>query len=132
MLLVVSLRAQEWALIAHPASPLTRLRLPVVKAIYLGKRHFVGDVRVQPLQLGADDPLRAAFEREVLGMSREALHEWWIRRHYLGQRPPRVMGSAEAVVAFVQQVETAIGYVPFSLAEDANVTVLYIGGEGSL
>lgn len=132
ILAVVSLGAQEWALIAHPASPLKSLNLPVIKDIYLGRQHFVGDVRVMPLQLGADDPLRAIFEREALGMSRQALHEWWIRRHYLGERPPKVMGSPEAIVAYVQQVETAIGYVPFLMVEDVNVTVLYIGGEGSL
>lgn len=128
----VALTAQEWALIANPASGLKEMDVRQIREIYLGKQHFAAGVRLIPLQLYAESPLRRQFEEEVLNMSREALREWWIRRHYLGQRPPKVMASAEAVVAFVRQVEGAIGYVPYLLAEDENVTVLYFGGEGAL
>ena len=100
-----------------------------IRDVYLGKRHLAGDVRLIPLQLGAEDPLRLEFESEILHMSRPALQAWWVRRHYLGQRPPKVVGSAEAVLAYVQQVEGAIGYVPEALVGDANVTRLYEGGE---
>lgn len=127
----VTLAAQEWALIANPALGLKEMDARQIREIYLGKRYVSGEVRLIPLQLGAESPLRKQFEKEVLNMSREALRKWWIRRHYLGQRPPKVVGSAEAVVAFVRQVEGAIGYVPYALIEDENVTVLYFGGEGT-
>ncbi|MBD3800979.1 MAG: hypothetical protein IE886_05920 [Campylobacterales bacterium] len=125
LLLAVTLCAQEWALITRADSPLAALDAAQIRDIYLGKMHYVDSVRVYPLQPEADDPLRRQFEREMLGLSRAALREWWIRRHYLGQRPPKVMGSAEAVVAYVRQVEGAVGYVPYRLASDANVTVLF-------
>lgn len=117
--------AQEWVLIGHPGSALHTMDAATVRAVYLGKQRYIGDIRVIPLQLNAEDPLRLRFESDVLKLSRSALREWWIRRHYLGQRPPRVVGSPEAVVAYVLKVDGAIGYVPETMAEDANVTILF-------
>ncbi|WP_416768621.1 hypothetical protein ACM66T_12290 [Sulfurimonas sp. ST-25] len=125
LLLSLALNAEEWALIIRADSPLNALSTAQIRDVYLGKIRYVRDVRLFPLQLGAENPLRQQFERETLQLSRAALREWWIRRHYLGQRPPKVVGSAEAVLAYVQQVEGALGYIPYAMAEDANVTVLH-------
>lgn len=129
VLVVTALASQEWALIGHPDMEVKSLSAKQIRAIYLGKQRFAGSLKVEPLQLSADAPLRRQFEAELLGMSRDALREWWIRRHYLGQRPPKVMGSAAAVIAYVREVKGAVGYVPFTQAEEANVTMLYFGGE---
>jgi len=131
LLVTALLSAREWVLIAHPASGTGEMDAKEIREVYLGKQRFHGALRLYPLQLAADDPLRKQFEAEILRMSRTALREWWIRRHYLGQRPPKVMGSPEAVAAYVEKVPGAVGYVPRSLAADANVTVLYSGGEGA-
>jgi len=120
---------QEWVLIVRQDADLRALHAEEIREIYLGKRHFVDNVRILPLQLEADDTLRQQFENEIVRMPRPALREWWIRRHYLGQRPPRVVGSAEAVIAYVKKVEGSMGYVPAVLAEDANVTIVYRGGK---
>lgn len=128
LLAATMLGAQEWALIGHPAAELQAMSAKQIRAVYLGKRRFAGSLRLVPLQLSAQDSLRRQFEGEILGMSRDALREWWIRQHYLGVRPPKVMGSAEAVMAYVRKVEGAIGVVPYSMAADANVSVLYYGG----
>ncbi|MHC3995021.1 hypothetical protein ACXWTF_09330 [Thiomicrolovo sp. ZZH C-3] len=125
LLLSVILSGEEWALVIRADSPLDSLNTAQIRDLYLGKTRYIGDTRLFPLQPGADDPLRQQFERETLGLSRTALREWWIRRHYLGQRPPKVVGSAEAILAYVQQVEGAVGYVPYAMAVDANVTVLH-------
>ncbi|UFS62349.1 hypothetical protein LOH54_11935 [Sulfurimonas sp. HSL-3221] len=125
LLLSLALNAEEWALVIRADSPLDSLSAAQIRDVYLGKIRYVRDVRLFPLQLGAEDPLRQQFEGETLKLSRAALREWWIRRHYLGQRPPKVVGSAEAVLAYVQQVEGAVGYIPYAMAVDANVTVLH-------
>lgn len=124
-----ALWAQPWVLVGHPGSEVQAMSGEEIRDVYLGRRHLVGNVRLIPLQLGAEDPLRRQFESEILRMSRPALQAWWVRRHYLGQRPPRVVGSAAAVLAYVRQVEGAVGYVPETLLGDENVTVLYHGGE---
>jgi hypothetical protein len=129
LMISIVLSAQPWVLIGHPGSEVKEMSAGEIRDIYLGKRHLIGTVRIIPLQLGAENPLRRQFESEILHMSRPALQAWWVRRHYLGQRPPRVVGSAEAVLAYVRQVKGAVGYVPESLAGEANVTALYYGGE---
>ena len=127
-LLCSLLLAGEWVLVGHPGM-LTQPNAKQLRALYLGRLHFIGDQRAFPLTLPASDPLRERFETEILGMSQSALRNWWIRRHYLGERPPRVVGSEQSVLAYVQAVEGAVGYVREALAKDANVTILFRSGE---
>ena len=129
LLFSYALGAQPWVLVGHPGSEVQAMSTEEIRDIYLGRRHLIGNVRLIPLQLGAEDLLRRQFESEILQMSRPALRAWWVRGHYLGQRPPRVVGSAAAVLAYVRQVDGAVGYVPETLVGDANVTILYHGGE---
>ncbi len=126
-LLVVSAAvwAQDWALIVHPGFPAVSLTPMQIRAVYLGQRRFIDGIRLIPLQLPADEPLRAQFEKEILAMPRSRVREWWIRQHYLGRRPPKVMGSAEGVAAFVEREKGAVGYVPTETAEEYNVTIVY-------
>lgn len=119
------LRAETWVLVSHPKMRNEGVSASQLRAIYLGQKKFVGGVRVLPLHLPNSSPLRRQFESEILQMSRSSLRQWWVRRHYLGERPPKVMGSARSVLAYVQAVEGAVGYVPEALADDANVSILY-------
>lgn len=127
--LLFLLRAEEWVLITNSASKAAMMDKARIRDIYLGKQRFIGVQKLIPLQLSVDSALRYQFEKEVLGMTRSELHEWWIRRHYLGYRPPKVMASPEAVLAYVLKVEGSIGYVPYTMVEDENITELYLGGK---
>ena len=125
LMLATAVWAQDWALIVHPGFPEASFTPRQIRAVYLGQIRFIDGIRLIPLQLPADEPLRAQFEKEILAMSRSRVREWWIRQHYLGRRPPEVMGSAEGVAAFVEHEKGAIGYVPLDVAEAHHVTIVY-------
>jgi len=118
--------AEQWVIIGHGPLPDSRLDAEHLRALYLGERHYMDTQRIKPLSLKADDPLRQAFEREVLKMDREEIHAFWIKQHYLGKRPPKVLSSVEAVLRYVEKLPGTIGYVPLSAIGKHHVYVWYL------
>lgn len=124
-LLFFSLEAAQFAVIANKESKIDiRLDANEIRRIYLKKRRYIDALKLVPLNLFASDPLRESFQKEVLSMSDRQLASYWAKQHYLGHRPPLTMMSVESVVAFVREVNGAIGYVPKEAA-DASVKIIY-------
>ncbi|HEX5670442.1 MAG TPA: hypothetical protein VFX66_02805, partial [Sulfuricurvum sp.] len=105
-------------------SGLGSLSTQQVKEIFLQKRHFVGNILVIPINLVGQHESRSLFESSVLGMDRDRLNSYWIKRHYEGISPPLTQGSFESIKAFVQTVEGSVGCVPASMV-DNSVKALY-------
>jgi ABC-type phosphate transport system substrate-binding protein len=124
-LLFFSLEAAQFVVIANKESKIgKRLDANEIRRIYLKKRRYIDSLKLIPLNLSASDPLRHSFQKELLYMSERQLASYWAKQHYLGHRPPLTMMSVESVVAFVREVNGAIGYVPKE-AVDASVKIIY-------
>ena len=126
LLFGMTLQAEQWVVIGHGVLQEERLTAVQVKAIFLGEKHYVESIRLVPLNLPAEDPLRAKFETKILGLSRTQIHAYWIKQHYLGKRPPKVMASIEASIRYVEMVEGAVAYVPLSAIGKHHVYVWYL------
>jgi ABC-type phosphate transport system substrate-binding protein len=124
-LLFLTLDAREFVVIANKANAFdTLLSKQEIRRIYLKKRRYSGPFKLVPINLSPSDPLRKEFETALMGMSGRQLAAYWAKQHYQGHRPPLTMISVESVVAFVREVEGAIGYVPKE-AVDGSVRVIY-------
>ncbi|MBU1643305.1 hypothetical protein KKE54_08080 [bacterium] len=124
-LLFFSLKATQFVVIANKESKIDKgLDANEIRRIYLKKRRYIDTLKLVPLNLSASDPLRESFQKEVLSMSDRQLASYWAKQHYLGHRPPLTMMSVESVLAFVREVNGAIGYVPKE-AVDASVKIIY-------
>ena len=125
LLMLLSLtQAGEYAVITSAKSPIDSLGVRFVKDIFLKKRTFYRDIDVIPINLGAASPIRLTFEKEVLGMERDYINEYWIVNHYKGIKPPLVQRSEMGIRAFVANQLNAIGYLRKELV-DETVKVLY-------
>ena len=100
-----------------------------IRAIFLKKITFVGDTKMVPVNLEANNPIRIKFQEHFLNMSFKKLESYWMKQHYLGHRPPISMKSQESVKAFVSKVEGAIGYIEAS-HEDDSVRIIYRWSDG--
>lgn len=100
------------AVITAPTEPRLSFDRDTLRNIYL-KRIFVdGDgVKLTPVNLPADTPLRDAFARSIIRMPSERMQDYWDKQYFQGVSPPYVLGSDEAVVRFVAATPGAIGYV---------------------
>jgi ABC-type phosphate transport system substrate-binding protein len=108
--------AEELAVIVHPSNKAS-LSMAEIAAIFKTTRRFwSGSTRIVAMNLPAGSRDRALFDRVVLGLNADAAVRFWIDRKIRGGEPqPRNVPEAEVVLSIVQQVETAIGYVPAHL-----------------
>lgn len=88
--------------------------------------------RITPVNLPADDPLRRRFSRSVLQLSSDALEEYWNEQYFHGVLPPHVLASEEAVLRFVSDTDTAIGYLSYCAVDQRLRPVLLIAADGRL
>lgn len=112
------------------------LGLGRIAAIYLLRMTTWPDgTHVVPVNREATSRAREIFTSRVLREDNAALAVYWNEMHYRGKLPPVVQESEQAMLAFVQKVPGAIGYIGAS-TRPAGVRVLgriraAAAGEGS-
>ena len=96
-----------------------------VERIFLRKKVLWKDsVKIVPVNLPSEHPLRNIFNGKVLKRSVPELVEFWNAEHFKGNDPPDVLESEEAVKKFIKEVPGSIGYIsPGNL--DGGLVVIY-------
>ena len=121
--------AADFVVIANPSVPVTTLTQDDLSDIYLLRTSAWEDgARIIPVNRESNSSTRAAFSARILRQRQDALNNYWDKMHYKGLTPPLVQESDRAVLAFVQKVPGAIGYISPSL-EPKNVKVLKVPAE---
>ncbi len=124
---VLSSFAQEYAVVSN--SLLDKLSPLQIKAIFLKKLTHINSKHIVPVNLPSSSNIRDNFEKELLHMSKKRLKSYWIKKHYLGVRPPVTMKSQKSALAFVKNVQGAITYVKIENI-DESIKVLYKFSDG--
>lgn len=131
-------------LLAQAAEPVIAVVVPVARdvrgldsdaitQVYKRKRLLWPDGgRMQPVNLPADHPLRRRFTEALLQLSPQALEEYWNEQYYHGIRPPHVLASEAAVLRFVADTASAIGYLPYCVMDPRVKPILLIAADGRL
>jgi hypothetical protein len=80
--------------------------------IYWRKQLFWPEgLRIKPVNLRSQHPLRLQFSQAVLGSSPNAQIDYWNGQYFNGILPPHSVNSEEAVIRYVAQTTGAIGYI---------------------
>ncbi len=124
ILLTPWLYSQEIFVIANKDFPKERLSQKAIKAIFLDKKRFIDGKKILAINYTFNDPLRECFERTILKKSRRLLEQYWLKAHYKGRRPPKVVKSKKMLLEYLQKVDSAIGYTDTKL-EDNSTKILY-------
>ena len=118
------LLAAEFIVIANSSVPATKLTQDELSAIYLLRTSTWPDgTRIVPVNREAGSNARAMFAMRVLKQPEAVLTAHWNRMNFKGITPPVTQESDKDVLAFVQKVSGAIGYVSAS-TELKNIKVL--------
>ncbi|WP_374244269.1 hypothetical protein [Zoogloea sp.] len=97
-------------LIGHPSVP--RLDRAAVERIYTGKVVEVGELRIVPLDLPPDSPLRSRFLSRWLSRDEAGYAAYWTVRRYVGKgAPPLEVASPAEVIRLVATRPGAVGYI---------------------
>jgi ABC-type phosphate transport system substrate-binding protein len=117
-------QADELLVIAHPGVGVSSLSPDELAAIYLLKTtSWQGGGNIVPVNREAASSARSAFSDAVLRQPPNALNAYWNQMHFKGIVPPLIQESDQAVLAFVQKVPGAIGYISTTVTPQ-NVKVL--------
>jgi ABC-type phosphate transport system substrate-binding protein len=125
LLLGTTLWAETIVVAVNPLSPIEQLTQQTITALYLDKRRTLQGHRVILLNLAFDHPLRRLFEEKILHKSREELERYWLRAHFKGHQPPKVVKSQEAAARFLEKIPYAIGYMEASIAKEHGLKIVY-------
>lgn len=110
-----NLWAADFIVIANPDVPATKLTQDELTAIYLLRTsNWQNGIRIVPINREAGSNARTLFSMRVLKQPEAALDAHWNRMNFKGITPPLTQESDKAVLAFVQKVSGAIGYVSAS------------------
>jgi ABC-type phosphate transport system substrate-binding protein len=105
--------------VTGPTPPAITLDHATLRDIFL-KRIVIDNSgkALVPLNLAADDPLRVAFSRALMGKAPDSLQRFWNERYFQGVSPPYVLSSQEAMLRFIAETPGAIGYVASCRADE--------------
>jgi hypothetical protein len=120
------------AIVVGVGSPIRQVTVDTLRELYLRRqRLWPNGERAMPVNLPADDPLRIAFARRVLGRRPADLEPYWLRLYRDGVQPPLVLQTSQAVCAYVAVEPAAIGYVRPDDVDGKSCRVLFVlAGEG--
>ena len=100
------------AIVVGVGSPVRQVNVDTLRELYLRRQRVWSDgERAMPVNLPADDPVRIAFSKRVLGRLPGDLEAYWLRLYREGVQPPLVLKTSQAVCAYVAVEHAAIGYV---------------------
>lgn len=105
-------RGVECRILIHDGLPLGGLTRKVLTGIFLGDVRFVGQVRVLPYTYDEGSAAERAFVEKCLGITATAFRLNWVRLVFReGIPPPRSVDTAANMVAVVDSVPGAVGYL---------------------
>jgi len=104
---------RAFKVVVNEANPTDSLDKSSISKIFLKKTsRWENRVRVLPVDLPAQSPVRDAFSEDVLDKSVSAIKSYWQRMIFSGRDvPPPEVQTGAAVLQFVAANEGAIGYV---------------------
>lgn len=115
---VTSVHAEELLIIGNPSIDLAApLSLREIAAIYLLRTTTWPDgSRIVPVNREVASGPRSKFNAAVLGLDNANLAAYWNGMHFQGKLPPVLQESEPAMLAFVQRVPGAVGYISAATA----------------
>ena len=124
LLFIPLLYGGNMLVITNVSNTMQQLTKEELRKIYLKKRRFWKETKLNPLNFPPNNQHRQHFEKDILNMSAEKLDTYWMKQHYQGHRPPYRVESVKSMILFVKKVKGAIGYIPENQLEKG-VKIIY-------
>lgn len=90
------------------------------------QQYWKGGIRIHPVNLHAEHPLRLYFSKVVLNSLPMEQHDYWNGLYFHGTAPPYSVQSEEAALRYVSSTKGAIGYVDACKVDERVKALLWI------
>ena len=112
---------------------INQLSAQELNLIYWRKKQYWQDgVRIHPVNLHAEHPLRLYFSKLVLGNAPSEQSNYWNNLYFHGTTPPYSVQSEEAVLRYIATTKGAIGYINACNTDERVRPLLWIEGDDIL
>jgi len=98
-----------------------------IKQLYLKEsKNWKASLTAKPFARPSDSPVQIAFEKTILGMSRNEINAHWLRlKQIRGETPPRAIGSTTILIRQLERKPGAFAVIrQDEYAQNENVIVL--------
>ncbi len=127
----LAVAAEPIAVITSASDPKRTVSIEDLALIYRRKRLYWPDgSKVVPINLPASSQERRDFSTALFAEPVEASESYWNDMYFHGITPPFVASSVEAVMRFVAQSSTSIGYVPLCSVDHRVSVILVLDANG--
>ena len=116
--------AQPFWVIANSRFPKEHINKKELRNIYLDKKHQIDGKKILPLNYGYNNILRKHFEHSILKKTTQQLETYWIKAHYQGHRPPKVLKSTQSMLSYLRVIPNAIGYIDANTSLPSDINIL--------
>lgn len=127
VLFSVQLLAQDKVVVVVRAdNPVDKMTRSQVIDLFMGKYvAFPDGKKAIAADLDGKQETKAIFYQQLVGRSLASINAYWSRIRFIGRKKaPRQQASETAMIAFIENNESAIGYIPMSLM-NKNLKVVY-------
>lgn len=115
------------AVIVANDNPNKSMAVGELKLIYWRKKtYWAHGLRIHPINLPPDNPLRLQFSTSILGSLPNTQSDYWNGLYFHGVSPPHVLYSDEAAIRYVQETAGGIAYVDACKLDNRVKAVLWI------
>ncbi len=138
LLLVIGVASISFAgvvVIVNPQNPTSSLSSHDLANIYRLKKTtwgtgwWVPGIKIKPVNLRREDPIRKTFSEIILKKDTAAMEKFYLKRALSGKgQPPKVLNSSIAVRDFVKYYKNTIGYIDEKDVDDS-VKVIFVDGK---
>ena len=121
-----NIMATELYVIVNKNNNVNSLEISDLKKIYLGKKkRFESGKKIKVIDYKGNDEVKKVFYQLVARRSVRDVKNYWYKLVFTGKAvPPVPLKSAKEVVEYVENNESAIGYVPKEAINDKVKSIL--------
>lgn len=124
LLLIVSLHAEELAVVTSADLEVPTLDATGVERLFLAKTNRLGNVNVKVAELNQEG-VKERFYGHISGKTPSQLRAYWTKLIFTGKaQPPRQVDDIDALRKMLKEVPNVITYVPLDQV-DASMRILY-------
>ncbi|GLR69555.1 hypothetical protein [Agaribacter marinus] len=94
-----------------------------VRDIFMGNN---SSIPLLPVALSPKSPVRFLFNTKIVGLTESRIQSYWAQMRFSGRnKPPQEFDSVDSLLAYVQNNEGTITYLPSTMDIPDGLTVIY-------
>ena len=118
-----SIHAADVVVVANTSVDDLKAEKRQIRDIFMGND---SQFLLKPVVLTAKSEARFVFNTKIVGLTESRIQSYWAQMRFSGRKkPPQEFETIDSILAFLQENENTVAYVPADTEIPANLTIIY-------